>query len=128
MASAARIIFLVAVITAVVCAIIAVAISPFVRQNGLDTGSQKINLTFIILGTICLIIAAILVIITFVRIDSLLYFIVIIVLLGLAILCFIIALVVINTSPGYLGWLLAALWVTFLCLLITIIIWVTNTD
>ncbi|CAH8867774.1 unnamed protein product [Trichobilharzia szidati] len=128
MVSAARIIYLVAIITAVVCAIIAVAISPFVKQNGLDTGSQKINLTFIILGTICLIIAAILVIVTFIRIDSLLFYIVIIVLLSLAIPCYIIALVVYDKNPGYLGWLLAALWVTFLCLLSAIILWVANSD
>ncbi|KAK4475552.1 hypothetical protein MN116_000832 [Schistosoma mekongi] len=128
MVSAARIIYLVAVITAVLCAVIAIAISPFLRYNGLTTSSQKVNLAFMAIGTIFLVIAAILVIITFVRIDSLIYMIVIIVLLALAILCFIIALVVIDQNPGYLGWLLAALWVSFLCLLIAIIIWVTNTD
>ncbi|CAH8593979.1 unnamed protein product [Schistosoma turkestanicum] len=128
MVSAARIIYLVAVITAVICAIIALAISPFMKHNGLVTSSQKVNLAFIIIGTICLIVAAILVIITFIKYDTMVFMIVIIVLLGLAILCFIIALVVIDMNPGYLGWLLAALWVTFLCLLIAIIIWVTNTD
>ncbi|CAH8613237.1 unnamed protein product [Schistosoma intercalatum] len=103
MVSAAKIIYLVAIVTAVVCAVIALAISPFMK-------------------------AAILVIITFIKYDTMVFMIIIIVILGLAILCFIIALVVIDMNPGYLGWLLAALWVTFLCLLIAIIIWITNSD
>ncbi|CAH8650945.1 unnamed protein product [Schistosoma rodhaini] len=128
MVSAAKIIYLVAIVTAVVCAVIALAISPFMKNDGLVTTSQKVNLSFIIIGTVLLIVAAILVIITFIKYDTMVFMIVIIVLLGLAILCFIIALVVIDMNPRYLGWLLAALWVTFLCLLIAIIIWITNTD
>ncbi|CAH8613221.1 hypothetical protein MS3_00002782 [Schistosoma haematobium] len=128
MVSAAKIIYLVAIVTAVVCAVIALAISPFMKGNALVTNSQKVNLSFIIIGTVFLIVAAILVIITFIKYDTMVFMIIIIVILGLAILCFIIALVVIDMNPGYLGWLLAALWVTFLCLLIAIIIWITNSD
>ncbi|CAH8609872.1 unnamed protein product [Heterobilharzia americana] len=84
MVSAAKIIYLVAVITAVVCAVITIVISPFLKHNGLATNQQKVSLAFIIIGTIFLVIAAILVIVTFVRIDSLLFMIVIVILLALA--------------------------------------------
>ncbi|KAH8863031.1 hypothetical protein KSF78_0002556 [Schistosoma japonicum] len=45
-----------------------------------------------------------------------------------AVLCAVIAIAISPFLKSLASWLLAALWVTFLCLLIAIIIWVTNTD
>lgn len=48
------------------------------------TNSQKVNLSLIIIGTVFLIVAAILVIITFIKYDTMVFMIIIIVILGLA--------------------------------------------
>ncbi|CAI2733663.1 unnamed protein product [Schistosoma spindalis] len=120
MASVSKIIYLISILVAIACIIVSIATNPTWNDNT-NNSSLRANGGLSIAGLVLLVIAAILAIVLICRDYSRRIVIAILVLLILALICFIIALAIYGQQINWQAWLLSAMWVTFICILIAII-------
>ncbi|CAH8288544.1 unnamed protein product [Schistosoma rodhaini] len=120
MASVSKIIYLISILVAIACIIVSIATNP-TWNDSTNNSLWRANGGLSIAGLILLVIAAILAVVLICRDYSRSIVIAILVLLILALICFIVALAIYGQQINWQAWLLSAMWVTFICILIAII-------
>ncbi|CAH8868601.1 unnamed protein product [Trichobilharzia szidati] len=114
MASVAKIIYLISILVAIACIVVSIAISPAWSADS-SNSLLKANGALSVVGLVLLVIAAILAIVLICRDYSRRIMIAIIVLLVLALICFIVALAVYGQGLNWQAWLLSAMFIAGIC-------------